>query len=223
MMVLLADCRSAVENLANGVARTLDGIRRSGDLIVEIDRSCRSVAKMVDGLALTAVQTNMLAVSGSVEAARAGSSGRGFAIVSGDIRKLARESARSADEAKEVVEAMREQVADLRRDLGDIAAGSQLEVTRNRQVMLRLDEITTRIEQLRLGNARTAEGAATILIAVQEVIKGTHLVAAVAEQAASASRQASSAASEQARGAEDLASAIEEIALLATELQRGEG
>jgi len=175
---------------------------------------------MVDAVALTAVQTNMLAVSGSVEAARAGQGGRGFAIVSGDIRKLARQSASNAEQARDVVEAMRSSVAIVRRDLEQVVAIGDAEVTRNTQIITRLDAITAQVEDLRVGNERIAQAADTIVLATQEVVKGTHQVASVAEEASSAAAQASAAANQQAQGAEDLAAAIEEIASLAAELQR---
>jgi methyl-accepting chemotaxis protein len=222
MIALTEDSRSAVASLAEGVASALDETREVGALIEQMDESCRSVGKMVDGVALIAVQTNMLAVSGSVEAARAGESGRGFAIVSGDIRKLARESAVNAERAKDVVEAMRGQIAIVRRDLDQIATTGDAEVAQNRQILVRLEGIAAEVEDLRVGNGEIAEGATTILTAVQEVTKGTQQVASVAEEAASAATQASSAANQQAQGAEDLAAAIEEIASLAVELQRAD-
>lgn len=222
MIALLRDSKAAVSGLANGVARALDETRAVVELIDTIDESCRGIAKMVDSVALTAVQTNMLAVSGSVEAARAGQGGRGFAIVSGDIRKLARESAFNAEQAKDVVDAMRGYVLIVRRDLDQIVVISDAEVARNGQIVTRLDAITAQVEELRVGNQRIAEGADTIVLATQEVVKGTHQVASVAEEASSAATQASGAANEQAQGAEDLAAAIEEIASLAAELQRAQ-
>jgi methyl-accepting chemotaxis protein len=208
--------------MAEGVTASLEETRALSDLIEKIDASCRAVAKMIDGVALMAIQTNMLAVSGSVEAARAGESGRGFAIVSGDIRKLARESALNAEQAKDVVEMMRGQVALVRRDLEQIAITSEAEVARNQTISVRLEAIAGQVDELRAGSGQIAQGAQTILLAVQEVAKGTQQVASVAEEASSAAAEAASAANEQAQGAEDLAAAIEEIASLAAELERAE-
>ena len=66
----------------------------------------RRIEKIVDSISLVAVQTNMLAVSGSVEAARAREFGRGFAVVSSDIRNLSRQSADNAGRAKDVAVAI---------------------------------------------------------------------------------------------------------------------
>ena len=53
----------------------------------------------------------MLAVNGSVEAARAGEFGKGFAVVSTDIRNLARDCAENADRIKDTVKAIQDRSA----------------------------------------------------------------------------------------------------------------
>lgn len=59
-----------------------------------------SIAKAIDNIAF---QTNILALNASVEAARAGSAGRGFAIVAEEVKALAGKSAQSAQNAMAIV------------------------------------------------------------------------------------------------------------------------
>jgi methyl-accepting chemotaxis protein len=161
----------------------------------------------------------MLAVSGSIEAARTGDAGRGFAIVSSDIRNLARDASENADRIKDVVRQIRDQIIDVRRDLEQNAAIGEAELAKNTLMAERLGAVEADVNDLRQGSAAILAGSETILTSIREVRLGAEQVAAVAEQAGSAAAQAATAARQQARGAEDLAAAIEEIASLADELQ----
>jgi methyl-accepting chemotaxis protein len=216
------DNRTAIMRLATGVEQRLKESQAVVGLMRGLDESSLRIEKIIDSIALVAVQTNMLAVSGSIEAARTGEAGRGFAIVSGDIRALARDASENADRIKDFVRQIREQITVVRRDLEQSAAMAEAEIAKNTMMAERLNAVEADVDAIRQGSAAILAGSETILTAVREVRLGTQQVAAVAEQAGSAATQAAAAARQQARGAEDLAAAIEEIASLADELHIAE-
>ena len=111
MEAALKESRAAVGRLVDGVDMALADTRTSLATIVRSETVGRRIEKIVDAIALMAVQTSMLAVSGSVEAARAGDAGRGFAVVSNDIRSLAREASQNVERAKDTVFGILDQIA----------------------------------------------------------------------------------------------------------------
>ena len=91
-----------MDELIVGVTVSVDAGRKSREQITALEQISRRIDKIVDAINTVSIQTNMLAVNGSVEAARAGEFGKGFAVVSTDIRNLARESAENADRIKDL-------------------------------------------------------------------------------------------------------------------------
>lgn len=223
METALGESRASIERLMTGVGEALKDTRSSVVTIGRLQAVGRRIEKIVDSIALIAIQTNMLAVSGSVEAARAGDAGRGFAVVSGDIRGLAREAADNVDQAKESVRGILEQIAVLRRDLEQSIATAEVEVQNNRAVFVALDKVDNDIAAVAEANNAIRDGARTLLSSAEETAAGARQIAAAAEQANSAARQAATASAEQAKGAEDLAAAIEEIASLADAMKQKNG
>jgi len=216
---LVKTSRAAVDDLISGVTQGLRETHKSSGLVTALEQVSRRIDKIVDAITTVSIQTNMLAVSGSIEAARAGEFGKGFMVVSTDIRNLARESAENADRIKDVVKATQDQIVIVRRDLEQIAAATEAEVQKNRLITANLVTVEQDMALVLSGNEEILKGADIVLTAVQEAQKGTQQVAAAAEQAARGAAEGATAAKQQARGAEELAAAVEEIASLADELQ----
>jgi methyl-accepting chemotaxis protein len=211
--------RQAITGLIEGVATALQGAQSSVALIKRLQGLGRRIEKIIDAIALVAVQTSMLAVSGAVEAARAGEAGRGFAVVSNDIRVLAREATEQVDRARDTVHGILDQVATLRTELEQSIGATEAEVQNNRAVSAGLVKIEHDVLALSGASRSILDGADSILAAASEMAKASRQVATAAEEASAAAREAATAATQQSRGVEDLAAATEEIAALAEELQ----
>ena len=213
----------SIAGLIEGVATAQLSTQSSIDIIRRLEGVGRRIEKIVDAIALVAVQTSMLAVSGAVEAARAGEAGRGFAVVSNDIRSLAREAAENVERAKDTVRGILDQIGALRSEFELIFSATSVEIQNNRAVTTGLQKIERDVGTLGVASKSILEGADNILAASGEIAKAARQIATAAEEANAASREAATAATEQSRGVEDLAAAIEEIASLADELKRQAG
>ena len=220
ILARLRASRAAVTRLTAGVA---DGLVSARSVLTEVEAlegAGRRIGKIVDALDVVAVQTTMLAVSGSVEAARAGDLGQGFALVSTDIRNLARDSSENAERIEDLVQIIQDQVSTVRRDLDQLVAILDKEVQANTILDDRLAEVETSAVSLRATNEDIARSADAISASVSEVASGTQQIAAAAQETGTASAQAAISARQQSQGVEDLAAAVEEIALLAEALQK---
>jgi methyl-accepting chemotaxis protein len=223
MQEMLAETSLKTGELSAGVTHSLETTRRSLGLIAGLEGVSRNVEKIVDGIGMVSIQTNMLAVSGSVEAARAGEFGKGFAVVSKDIRNLARDSGDSAGRISDTLRAIQDRIIAVRRELEQTIAATEAENQKNVGVLASLGIVETDMNQIAVANQQILNGAEAILSSLKEAMVGAQQVAAAAEQATGAATQAAAAARQQARGADNLAAAIEEIASLAEEIQRRNG
>lgn len=215
----LQENRQAVDELVRGVGHSLDETNKSREQINALEGVSRKIDKIVDAITTVAIQTNMLAVNGSIEAARAGEFGKGFMVVSTDIRNLARDSSENAERIKDLVKAIQDQIVFVRRDLEEISGAAAAEVEKNKAITQNLLTAAEDMGAVLAGNRQILEGTSLIVDNLGEAKKGVDQISAAAQQAGQAAVEAQQAAREQSKGAEELAAAIEEIASLADELQ----
>jgi methyl-accepting chemotaxis protein len=94
------------EKIGTAIERLVGAKRFVGESAAKIDALAASTRRITDFIAIIsqlADQTNLLALNAAIEAARAGPEGRGFAVVAEEVRALAVESRRAADEAAEIL------------------------------------------------------------------------------------------------------------------------
>jgi methyl-accepting chemotaxis protein len=187
-------------------------------LLSALNDTSREIEKIADTLTLVSVQTNMLAVSGAVEATRAGEAGRGFATVAADIRKLSRDAGESTGRTKDTVRQIQDQITAIRRDLDQVVGAAEAEIARNRAMLERFGLVASELQAAQALNGVIVTSADDMLRSAREVQSGTNQIAEAADLAAAAAREAGVAARQQAQGAEALAAAIEDIASIATVL-----
>ncbi|MCI8371833.1 MAG: HAMP domain-containing protein [Lachnospiraceae bacterium] len=70
----------------------------------KISASSEKISNIIATIENIAFQTNILALNASVEAARAGSAGKGFSVVADEVRSLANKSDEAAKAVKELIE-----------------------------------------------------------------------------------------------------------------------
>ncbi len=81
--------------------------------IAQLAQQSLAIDDFVDLVKRISSQTNLLALNAAIEAARAGEHGPGFAVVAEEVRQLADESARAAEDVARTTGAIRNQVEDV--------------------------------------------------------------------------------------------------------------
>ncbi len=90
---------------------------RAMDSISRLQKDTGQIGSILQVIDAIAMQTNLLAVNASIEAARAGAAGRGFAVVSTEVQALAGRSAKAASEIRAIVSGSLGTAADCARDV----------------------------------------------------------------------------------------------------------
>ena len=93
----------AVDKSLEGMHTLEQKVEAIAEQIVTLSDQASQINSISQLMIDFATQTNMLALNSSVEAVRAGEHGRGFAVVSDEIRKLADQSQKSADKISTLV------------------------------------------------------------------------------------------------------------------------
>ncbi|WP_439499041.1 methyl-accepting chemotaxis protein [Bosea sp. (in: a-proteobacteria)] len=123
------DLRAAIDRL-DGDVQSSDLAARSardqaGQMSAVVDSLAAGAARVSDVIGLIsdiAEQTNLLALNATIEAARAGEAGRGFAVVASEVKGLSGQTARAIDDITRQIASMNEATVATVAAISDIQA-----------------------------------------------------------------------------------------------------
>ncbi len=190
MTMMGTQTKSNAENatIANNLAKETSKVALTGeekmktmsDTMHHINENAEKTKKVIKSIDDIAFQTNLLALNAAVEAARAGSYGKGFAMVAEEVRNLA---ARSADAAAETADLIGKSNNEI--NLG-VEISTQTVESLN-EVVQNIKKTTDLVSEIAVASNEQAEGISQVSIGLSKVESVTQQNAACAEEAASSS------------------------------------
>ncbi|MFW6017354.1 MAG: methyl-accepting chemotaxis protein [Halapricum sp.] len=180
----------AMENIDEAATGVAEDVTTLQERVDEIDEIVELINDIAD-------QTNILALNANIEAARAGKSGDGFAVVANEVKNLATEAQEHAETIEDMLEGVQRDtettVESLEQATDEIDTGvSEVEAT-----MDALDDIAEKIRAATTGMEEVANATDDQAASTEEVASMMDEIAAMAEDTADEIQAIAGANSEQ--------------------------
>ncbi|HTQ82166.1 MAG TPA: PAS-domain containing protein [Pseudolabrys sp.] len=196
---------SSIGEIGRQLASTTDIVRKAvaeakgtNEQIAALAQAAQKIGDVIKLIRAIAEQTNLLALNATIEAARAGEAGKGFAVVASEVKSLAVQTAKATEDISSLISAVQGSTGSAVSAIGRIAARMQ-------EIDSCANAVSAAVEQQ---NAATAE----ISHNVASAAGGAKLVVAVLAEVAGA-------ATETRQSAESVLTAAQAVEAAASELR----
>jgi len=170
----------------------------AGNAMKELERSAADIGKVTEAIKMIAMQTNLLALNATIEATSAGEAGKGFAVVAHEIKELANQSARAAE--------------DIARKIEGVQSSTRDAVSVNREVQQIIHTLNASSIRISESMDRQSLSAKTSTANLDEASQGVQHIARSIAEVAKGANDMSRNAGEAASGANDMSRNASEAA-----------
>ncbi len=177
---------------------------RSNSSVGELAQLANRIGEVVSLIQDIAEQTNLLALNATIEAARAGEAGKGFAVVASEVKALANQTAKATEEIGEQVTAIQE-----------ASGGAAQAIEAIGRVINQVEEVNSSIasavEEQRAATGEIARNVQEAAQGTQEVSRSMSEVTGAANQTEGAAKEVLEAVTEVGKQSEALRSEVDKF------------
>jgi methyl-accepting chemotaxis protein len=181
------------------------------EVMNRLGEAAKNIGNVTNAIKTIADKTNLLALNATIEAASAGEAGKGFAVVANEIKELANQSAKSADDIAQRIDGMQngtnqavsvigsvsQIIGDINQSVTDIAGHVE-------QQSRAVNEIASNVSQANIGAKRVASAIGEVAKGAKDISESIGMVSEAARQSAQGAGQVHQSSTELSKMAGDL-------------------
>jgi methyl-accepting chemotaxis protein len=178
-----------VNDAAQVAAEAVDVAEATNATVARLGASSLQIGNFVDVITSIAEQTNLLALNATIEAARAGEAGKGFAVVASEVKDLAQETAKATDDIARRIAAIQADTTDAVTAIDQITAIIGRISDYQNTIATAVEEQTATTAEMGRNVAAAADGSADIASHITSVADAATVTASAAGQSLAAATE----------------------------------
>lgn len=185
-----AEIARQIDEVAKKSSEAAMDAQETSESVNELNTLADSIGEVIGTIKDIAEQTNLLALNATIEAARAGEAGKGFAVVADEVKKLANETATKTEEidvrVNRIQEAIRNSVVAMDKIISNVSEIDQAtttvasaveqqnaataEIGRNvNEASTGTQQVSQSIQQVQQNATETGESSSSVLSSASEL------------------------------------------------------